>query len=181
MNTARRTLFSLAVIALTLMIAVIWSLIYLADASDDADRAAADTLVAKSLVERIESRRPIGSLHHSAENYATQLPKRLDDAMRIAGIDPENLDRISPQPPRRIGQGDFSETPLQLVFHQISLQQLLQFVTALTHDNGWLTVRAVHLIHPTSAEPSTNSSGWNIELTISYLSDSQSASSASGN
>jgi hypothetical protein len=181
MNTASRTWISIAVIAVTLLIALIWSLSFLADASDDADRAAADTALATHSAKRIESKRPIEMQTNSIEKLAAQLPHKLDDAMKVAEIEPENLDRISPQPPRRIGQGDFSETPMQLVFHQVSLRQLLQFVSSLTHDNPWLTVRDVHLTHASSVESSTSNAGWTIELTISYLSDAQSAGGASAN
>ena len=176
MISAIKTKLSIAVIALVMIIAAGWSLLAWSDASDDADRAASDLQATHSLVREIISLQPASLKANTQGDPSTRLPKLIDDAMKSAEIEAEILDRISPQPARTIGQSSVSEIPMQLVFREISLHQLLTFVISLVHGNDWLCVRNVHLLHPQGIAGQGSNAQWNVEIILSYLTDQQKAS-----
>ena len=95
--------------------------------------------------------------------------------MKAADIDADNLTRISPQPARPfgdavIGSADgVKEMPVQLVFRQLQLRQLLTLLTTLLQSSNGLSIRNLHLSVPPDNVDSGTKTAWNVELTISYL------------
>ncbi len=151
----------MVVIAATLAGGLFACLSFWSDAADDANRAAADTRSARTLVAHIRALRPAAASAGSAGSLGSRLPRLIDTAIDAAGIDAEKqLTHITPQPPRRLEQGDLNEVPVQLVFHELSIRQILSFLTALTAGTPELTVRTIHLSYD---------SDWNMEITVSYL------------
>jgi hypothetical protein len=172
MMREKKSLFSILAIALTLLFAIAASLTYLASASDDADRASSDAAATRDLAQQILSRRPAGLRTNSSGQLASQLPRILDSAMKVAEIEPENLDRITPQPSRNVSPGGMLEIPTQLVFHQISLRQFVFFISDLGHENDRLIVSDLRLTQPDGVAPSAVNNMWNAEVTVFYLTDS---------
>ncbi len=172
MTSKARTTFSISVLAVCVVVAVTWSFTALLDGSDDAARAAADYSTVQVSARHLEAARTAGG---TSRTTAAELPTKLDQAMKTAEIDSEDLVRITPQPPRRLGTTGLREMPSQLVFRQLTLAQVLTFITALSPAGSELTVRDLHLTLPGETVGTGTDAGWNVELTVSYVNESQPA------
>ena len=75
MSGVGRTIFSVAVILLTVIAAAVWGVSFYFDSRDDAERAAADFSACQVSAERLNAAR---SANHAtgAGSIATQLPSR---------------------------------------------------------------------------------------------------------
>jgi hypothetical protein len=165
---SRRRL-ALAVIACALVLALGWSWLWLSSSRQRAEDAAADLSACRDSATRIESlrRRPV--VAGSRDVQTTELSRRIESASSAAGMPDGGLDRIEPEPPRRVGETPYRETPTRVRLRHVTLRQLFAFLHSLAGDGNagpGLRLAALRLSAPRGEETGDQ---WSAEATLSYL------------
>jgi len=164
MNRRKATLL---LIAAGLLAAVLgWCYGAMARARTTAQHAAADLVECRRMAAAIEnrSRQPAKASEH--EQLATETTGLIEAATRDADIEPRSLIRISPEPPRRLGDTVYKEKPTQVFLKDITLKQLVGLVHNLLASKNNLEVKALRLAAP---RPDDTTDNWTAELVLTYL------------
>ena len=98
----------------------------------------------------------------------------INQQLRAAAISARLSDQlvsIEPGTSSRIGETDYTRTPIYVRLNAVSLVQLVGFLYQLAIDNHALTTSDIELSPPTAAplDSSTSSEIWTADLTLSYL------------
>lgn len=164
----RRHLLMIAGLAVALLAAVLWSYGRLAAARDGAAASAENLDKCRELAARVESLRRRPSVAGSRELREAELTSRIEQAAGEAEFDEGAVDRIEPQPARRLGDGLYRETPTSLRLNGVTLQQLFTFLHALgAADASGLHLRDIHLTAPRGGEAAGDQ--WDVDATLAQL------------
>ncbi len=166
MNVRRVIILWSAVIVLGAISAVGWSALTLVDAKEYAARAGDDLADAQKLAGDIRSLRNHPSLAVSQESPTADFSRALDAAMKASDTEANDLVRVTSEAPRRVKDTDYQERPTRLMLQNLSLEQVVQFLTAVISGRPALSVDGIHLTAP---HDSPDADAWAAEFTISYL------------
>ena len=108
------------------------------------------------------------------EIEVTYLARLIERAADQARVPRQSLDRIWPQPPRRISDTPYQRKATQLFVREITLAQAIGFLHGLTSSDLPLSIDAVRLSAPRNP-PTVHSMAtdmpelWTLETTVSHL------------
>jgi len=138
--------------------------------------AQAQLVEISALADEIEALRQKPARIDAEEMPVQDLTRLIERAAAAAGIEPQQLVRIWPEPARRIAETDYKEKTTSLLLRDASLEQTLRLVHALTQGpvasvggaskGASLGVPSIRLTAP---RRDTTDNRWHVELTINYL------------
>jgi len=164
MNRRKATLLLIAGVLAGIVLS--WCYGDMARARGAAKRAAADLVECGRMAAAIEnrSRQPAKASEH--EQLAAETTGLIETAAKDADIELHSLIRISPEPPRRLGDTVYKEKPTQVFLKDITLKQLVGLVHNLLTSKNNLEVKALRLAAP---RPDDTADNWTAELVLTYL------------
>jgi len=165
---ARRQLAATLIIS-ALLLALGWSWVTLCQSRQAATDAASDLSASRDAASRIEQLRRRPAVAGSREVQATELSRRIEESARAAGMPDGGLDQIEPEPPRRVGDTPYRQTPTRVRLRHVMLQQLFAFLRALAVEDAsgpGLQLEAIRLSAPRGEEAGEQ---WTAEATLTYL------------
>lgn len=129
---------------------------------------------------QVQTHRQAPRLVSDREMELTLLARLIERAADGAGVPRQALDRIWPQPIRRVGDTAYQRKSTQLVVRGVTLPQAVQFLHALTQSDTPLSIDTLRLSAPriapriTAGSHSDESPGgtaetWTLETTVSHL------------
>lgn len=105
------------------------------------------------------------ALASDREKVPSETTGVIERAAKGAGIPPERLVRIVPEPSQRLGDSAYKEKPTQVLLNNLTLQQIVSFLSNVAAAEG-LNHKFIRISAP-QADGSDNS--WNVEATVTYL------------
>ena len=167
--STRQSRLVAATVAAGLLLALLWGYRRLSDSRDAAVAAASELAVARGRAARIDSLRRRPAVADLREARATDVTRRVEQAARAAEFPEDSLERIEPEPPRRVGDTAYKEVPTQLRLRRVTLRQVFAFLHKLAadgEDGPPLRVRSVRLSAPRGEEATEL---WAVDATLVYL------------
>jgi hypothetical protein len=167
--STRQNRLVLVATAAGLVLAMLWGYRRMSDSRDAANTAAAELAECQALAGRIESLRSRPAVAGVREARSTDVSRRVEQAARDAEFADGSLERIEPEPPRRVGDTEYKEVPTQLRLRRVTLRQVFAFLHAVGNDEAGgppLRVRSVRLSAPRGEEATDL---WAVEATLVYL------------
>jgi hypothetical protein len=180
-NATAKSRMMAGVIAVALVAAVAWCSMRLADARASASAAGQDLADCRALAARIESLRRLPAVAGAVELGAADLSRQIERAAKVADFPEGSVERIEPEPARRVGETNYSEVATQVRLRRVTLRQVFTFLHALcaadatpsaTPANGagrsasGLRLRSIRLSAPRGEE---NADRWTVESTLTYM------------
>src|SRR5258706_16381127 len=133
-NGAFKSRVMAGTIALALLLALAWCYARLASARGAATEAGQDLADSRALAARIESLRRLPTVAGAAELGASDLSRQIEQAARAADFPEDSIERIEPEPARRVGETNYREVATQVRLRRVSLRQVFTFLHALCAD-----------------------------------------------
>lgn len=118
------------------------------------------------LAASIESLRDKPKIASAQDMGIELLGQRIAAASQQAKLDPQSLEGVYPQGPRRLGNTPYVQKPTTLTLRNVKLPQLAAFLYHLTEGESGLNVRDLRLRVPRGDSPSDV---WDAEATITCL------------
>jgi hypothetical protein len=186
-SAARQTRLGLATIAAGLVLALMWGYTRLSESRGAALEAAADLARCRQLAGRIEALRRRPAVADAREREANDLARRIERAAEEAEFPDGSIERIEPEPARRVGESPYKEKPTHVRLRKVTLRELFTFLHALSSDgtddvevsddggspaapppapSPGLRVRSIHLSAPPGEQAPD---GWTVEATLAHL------------
>ena len=134
-----------------------------------ANDAASDLIACREAAGRIDQLRRRPAVAGLRPVQATELSRRIEESARAAGVPDEGLDQIEPEPPRRVGDTAYRQTPTRVRLRRVTLAQLFSFLRALAVEDAagpGLQLEAIRLSAPRGEEIGDR---WSAEATLTYL------------
>jgi len=157
----RGGLFLAALAALDLF--SFWSL---EAARDRAVQATRDAALCQHLAERIVALQSKPTIAGSAALAQDNLSRRIEAAVRGAGVAGDDLASIEPDPSVRVGDTAYLEKPTTVQLREVTLQQLARLLCQLTQDGGELRIKSLRLTAPPEEQTGNL---WSVEFALTYL------------
>jgi len=111
-------------------------------------------------------RRP--ALVADREQRTAETAALVEKAAASAGIPPQQLLRISPEPPQRLGESPYKEKPTCLALRGVSMEQVVKLAHALETAETGLNTKSIRLtLNKNDAKGSADT--WSAEIVLSYL------------
>jgi len=173
MNARRRILA--VCLAAALIAAALQAYGFMADRREAAIKARADMERCGRIAAIIEALRARPAVACEAERLAAETTGLTERAARSAGIAPGSLVRITPAPPRRVGESVYKEKPTQVLLKNVTLRQLVTMVHALGEADAGLQANSIRLTSPGRDDdglPLTRGVKgglWTAEVVLTYL------------
>lgn len=179
-NASAKSRWMAGTIVVALLAAVAWCCMRLTDARASASAAAQDLADCRALAARIESLRRLPAVAGTAELGASDLSRQIEQAARVAEFPEDSVERIEPEPARRVGETNYREVATQVRLRHVTLRQVFTFLHALcsTADTpsmaanaagrsaSGLRLRNIRLSAPRGEETADR---WTVESTLTYM------------
>jgi hypothetical protein len=179
-NRITRSRWMAGMIAVALLAAAAWCCTRLADARASASAAAQDLDDCRTLAAQIESLRRLPAVAGAAELGTSDLSRQIEQAAKIAEFPEDGVERIEPEPARRVGETNYGEVATQVRLRHVTLRQVFTFLHALcaAADNASTTsnssarsmsglrLRTIRLSAPRGEETADR---WTVESTLTYM------------
>ena len=179
-NVSIKSRWMAATITLALLMALAWCYLRLADARASASGAAQDLADCRALASRIESLRRLPTVAGATELGAADLSRQIEQAAKLADFPEGSVERIEPEPARRVGETNYREVATQVRLRHVTLRQVFTFLHALCaadtsatpSSNGidrsasGLRLRNIRLSAPRGEETADR---WTVESTLTYM------------
>jgi len=162
----RRMTALLAILAVLLVLTTVWAYGYMASQRDDAAGARANLAACLDLARQIEQFGRRSTIAVNQERVVSDVNAQIEKSARAAGISPESLDRIFPEPSRRIGDTTYKEKPTQVLLRRVTLKQLVTFAYAMASGDPPLHVKSIRVSAPRQED---SDDLWTGELALTYL------------
>lgn len=166
MSRSRRQHVLVALLLAALAGWAIWGWGQFTDARARARAEAQAAAEVQQLAAAIESLRQRPSLVGERQLEAPELAQRIEQAMQQAGIPTENLERVTPEAPRRVGESDYQRLRTRVSLRRVRLDELIHCLHALTDEEPALTATALRLTAPRGEQISDR---WHVEFELSHL------------
>jgi hypothetical protein len=166
-------------VAIALLLAVAWCYTRLAGARAYAFAAGQDVADCRALAARIESLRRLPTVAGAAELGASDISRQIEQAARAAEFPEDSVERIEPEPARRVGETNYREVATQVRLRRVTLRQVFTFLHALCADASasspsasaarasfGLRLRSIRLSAPRGEEIADR---WTVESTLTYM------------
>jgi len=160
-------------IAVALVAAVGWSYMQLAESRAAESVAAQDLVDCRAIASRIESLRQRPAVAGAQLLGAADLSRRIELAAAAANFADGSIERIEPEPARRIGETNYREVPTQVRLRRVTLQQVFTFLHALsatppTADHNQQSILSVSDIRLSAPRGEEAGDRWTVESTLTY-------------
>jgi hypothetical protein len=174
-NATTKSRWMAGMIAVASLAAVAWSSMRLTDARASASAAAQDLADCRALADRIESLRRLPAVAGAAELGASDLSRQIEQAAKVAEFPDDSVERIEPEPARRVGETNYREVATQVRLRHVTLRQVFTFLHALCADAlsnalgrsaSGLRLRSIRLSAPRGEETADR---WTVESTLTYM------------
>ncbi|MEM8738839.1 MAG: hypothetical protein AAGG38_10240 [Planctomycetota bacterium] len=148
-----------------------WSMLHLDQARTQQRAAATQLASAQRYTQTIQKHREAPTRIADREMQLTLLARLVEHAADEAGVSRQKLDRIWPQPPRRVSDSPYLRKSTQIVVREITLPQAVTFLHQLTNTRDVsLSLDTLRLIASREAERSNGSpETWTVEAAVSEL------------
>ena len=156
----------LAGLIVVLVVAALWCVSVLGDSRKQARSAVENLAVCQRLAVDIQALRQRPAIAGQPGIELTNLARRIDSAKAAAGIPDASLVRIEPQEPRRLADGPYMEQLTQVALRQVTMQQCITFLHALSDERSGLSVRELRLTAP---QDTADTTAWTADVTLRYL------------
>ncbi|MFA6135161.1 MAG: hypothetical protein WC869_14200 [Phycisphaerae bacterium] len=153
-------------LASVLGVTAIWSYGQMASRREAALAAREDLHECRSTAARIETLRKRPAMAADRERQSGETASAIEMAAQSAGIASEQLLRISPEPPQRLGDSAYKEKPIAVTLRNIRLDQLVKMTFALESGELGLNTRNIRL---NAAEATDGSGLWSADVVMTYL------------
>lgn len=162
----RRMAILLVVLAATLAVVACYCVLELIAARNAALAGQQDLNECRALSDQIHLHRSRPSVAAEREKEPDEISGPIERAARAAGIAPERLVRIVPEPGRRHASTPYVEKPVQVTLRNVPIRQIVALLDAVITGQSGLEARSIRL-----AAPQVDDAGdaWNVELTLAYL------------
>jgi len=118
------------------------------------------------LAARIERLRREPAVADDRERVQAETSGPVERAAEAAGISPDRLVRITPEPAVRLGDSAYKEKPVRVLLRRVGLRQVIETVHRLARGDGGLRVKALRLSAPGT---DATSNEWTAEVVLTYL------------
>jgi hypothetical protein len=162
-----------------------WSMLRLDEAREAVAREAETLRDVEGLALKIAEYRQAPQAVSDRELESTLLARLIEHSADRAGVPRRALDRIWPQPPRRVGDTPYQRAATQLLLRDVTLPQAAAFLSGLATATTPLSVDSLRLSAPRSERETSGGSGgrktsrgsgggggdetWTLEATVSHL------------
>ena len=161
----RMRVYLVVVIGLLAAFAVM-SLRHLASARATARAAGRDLADCRRFERQIERLRAQPAMAADRERRSAELSAPIEQAARAAGVPPDRLLRISPEPAQRLGETAYKEKPTRVFLKNVRLRELVAMVHALGAPETGLDLKSLRLTAPSR---DATEGTWSAELVLVYL------------
>jgi hypothetical protein len=165
MNPQTRLTVLVGIMFLLLAASAAWSVEWMLAQRRSATRAAATLAECRRLATEIESLRQKPSMASDEAMGGQELGKRINAASNQAGLNRSALQRVSPQPGRRVNGSPYLRKPTILRMQGVKLTKLVDFMHRLTNQTN-LNVRNLQLSTP---RRDASANAWHADVTLTYL------------
>lgn len=165
-RTDRKAILIAGSLSLCLLATAAWFYGYLADSYAVAQAAADDAARCVQLAVEIRDLQQQPSLAQLQELQLQELTQRIERAAQQSNITLENLIRIWPEPAKRVGDTPYKRKPTQVLFHSVTLPELVGFLQQLSTQDAGPQVTRIRLTAPHDEETGDR---WSAEVTLTYL------------
>jgi len=162
----RSRLALLVILAGLLAVTAAWSYGHMVGERNGAAAAAVDLVECRRLAREIRQFSARPALAAERERLASEITGLVERAAQAAGIPPDCLSRIAPEPPRRLGDGVYKEKPTQALLRKVTVRQVVTFVHGLLTSDPGLRVPSIRLTAPREDEMEGR---WAAEVIVTYL------------
>jgi hypothetical protein len=97
---------------------------------------------------------------------AAEITQMIDAASQKAKIAPAKLVRITPNPPRRVGESVYKEKPTQILLKEVTLSQVVEMLYDLSQGENPLIPKSIRLTTPRNQDTGNL---WDGEIVLTYL------------
>jgi hypothetical protein len=162
----KRPHLMLATVMGGMLLVVGWSYFYLDNRRAAAHAAGEDLAACRTLAGRIADLRTRPALAGTQELGAEDLARRVERAAGVAHFAQENIERIDPEPARRVGETNYTQVPTRVRLRRVNLEQAMTFLHTLGSEAGSpLRVEQVRFSSPPGEETGDR---WTMESTLCY-------------
>ncbi len=163
------------VLAVLILGALMWSYTLLAHSQKLALLESTNAHRAANLATQIKDLQHQPALVQDQELQQPELARKIEAALKTAGVALSMLERVTPETAHRIGDTDYREMPTNVLLRQMSLRQLVSFLYHLTtappegggeSPGASLAVKTIRLSAPREPQASDK---WRVEVTLTYL------------
>lgn len=166
MTPTRRLTWELTLAVVGLAALAIWSGARLRSARQAALAAAEDVAACQQIAARIAVLRDRPAVAGVQERASAETATRVERAAAAAHITASrSLVSISPEPPRRLGETAYKEAPTQVLLRDVTLRQLVTFLSAVCGEGSGLRPKLLRLSAPRAEAVDT----WSAEVTLCDL------------
>jgi len=162
----RRQTLLISVLAALLVVVVLWAYDGMTAQRAAARSAAGDLVSVREMASRITAYTQMPTVASDHERLAAQTTGLIESAARDARIDPSCLDRIMPEPPRRLGDSAYKEKPTHVLLKNVTLRQLTTLIHSVTAGPHGLAARSIRISAP---RPEDTGPLWTAEVALTYL------------
>ncbi len=162
----RRSVIFFVVLAALLVGLVVWSHRFMAAQRSAAFAAREDARRCRQIATKIETLRRRPAMAADQERLSAETTGLTEQAARAAGITADKLARITPAPPRRLGETVYKEKPTQVLLKNVTLKQLVGMIHSLAGGQRGLHLKSIRLTAPRADDCGET---WNAELVLTYL------------
>jgi hypothetical protein len=172
-SPSNKTRLMVGTIAVGLFTAIGWSYSHLQDSSAAAAAAEQDVRECHALADQITTLRQKPAMADAEQLGNGDLSHRIEQAANTAGFSNGSVQRIEPQPSRRVDETNYIEVPTSISLQQVTLEQVFTFLHVLSNvptgadfpASSALKVRDIRLSAPRGDE---NNNLWTVESTLIY-------------
>jgi hypothetical protein len=143
-----------------------WSLIDYRDAKQQAGQSRVDTDRCIEMSDTIHGHRSAPAIADDTERLGSVMSSRIESAATEASLSANQLVRITPNAPVRLGESDYRVKPTHVALKNISMKQCVRFVHTLLAGDPNLRCRSLRLSAP---RHDTVRDRWSAEVSITYL------------
>jgi hypothetical protein len=163
----RRKKILIGALSGALLVMAVWGYVYLS-AQRDADLAAqTDLIECRQMAAQIDQLNRQPSLVSEHEKQNAELHGMIEKAALAAGIVAPGPQLIAPDPPRRVGDTPYQESPTRVMLDGVTLRQLVSLILNVTRADPGLNTESLHLSAPGGGGDTGDR--WAADVVLSYL------------
>ena len=99
----------------------------------------------------------------------SSIDRRSEEAAQLANMSPEKLEKTSHPSPRRLGQSPYRENLTTIILKEVSMEETIRFLHALTGDSPSLRVQSLRFWTQKGNKVDALQDRWNVDLTLADL------------
>ncbi|MBN1942926.1 MAG: hypothetical protein JW849_06490 [Phycisphaerae bacterium] len=161
----RKKMLPISFLAL-LCIAVVGSYVFMDNHHIRALNAREDVYRCEQIFAQLHNLQQKPKLASDHEKLSSETTSLIERAAINGQIAPSSIERISPQPAKRIYDTPYKDKSINVTLLGITLRQLVQMAKSLSASKNDLIMKSIQLSPPNDKDTGDK---WNVELVLSYL------------